>query len=87
MVAEHGKGLATGQQRDDQRQHRRAVRATVAKISDKHQTSPLRVMAVLVVAQMLEQILQRGELTMDITNHVKWAGGKGLDKAHNVEAA
>ena len=59
-------------------QHRGAVGAAVAQIAHKHELTPLRVAAVVAIAQMVQQRLQGGKFAVHIADDVERGGGQGL---------
>ncbi|MNT54433.1 hypothetical protein D3C72_1915980 [compost metagenome] len=65
-----------------QGEHAGAVRATVAEIPDEHQLAACRMAAVVVIAQMPDQLLQCLALAMHITDHIQRAGGQCMYQAH-----
>ena len=67
-----------------QRQDRRAVGPTIAKITHKHQRTAPWMVPLQVVAQMAQQREQRIELAMDITHDIQRSFGKRLNEAHGM---
>ena len=78
MIAQHHKGMACIMRLLEPGQHRRAVGAAVAQIAHKHELAPLRVAAVVAVAQMVQQRLQGGKFAVHIANDVEQGGGQGF---------
>ena len=86
VVAGDGAGVAAFDQALHQIDHARTVRSAVHEVADKHQGAGLGVAAAVVVAQVVQQVLQRRQLTVDVSHDVERAGGQGLDQAHGGKA-
>ena len=78
VIAEHHKGMAGIVCLLKPSQHCGAVGAAVAQIAHKHELAPLRVAAVVAVAQMVQQRLQSGKFAVHIADDVERGGGQGL---------
>jgi len=84
VVAQNRSCAARLHQLLHQRQDRRAVGPTIAKIAHKHQRTALWMVPSQVVAQMAQQREQRIELAMDITHDIQRSFGKRLNEAHGM---
>ena len=82
VVAQDRHGTTGRDQLLHQRQYARAVGAPVAEVAHEHQGTPVRVVALCVIAQVLQQRLQGIEFAMDVTDDVQGAGRQGLDQTH-----
>ena len=63
----------------DQFNHGRAIRAAIDKITYKYQTPTIRVIAILVVVKLIQQLLKRIDFTMDITDDINGTGKQFAD--------
>ena len=75
VIAQHGHGAPGLDQLFGQRKHGGAVGPAIAEIAHEHQSAPLRMLSLRVVAEMLHQLRQGVKLTVNIANDVQWTLG------------
>jgi hypothetical protein len=71
MVARDALGVTARDQVAHQQYHPGTVWSPIAKVTDEYQPSPVRVLAMLVVAKALQQLAQRAEFAMHVADDVE----------------
>jgi lysyl-tRNA synthetase class II len=80
VVAEHTLGAARFHELLDQADSGRAVGPSIGQIANKDKSPPLRVRTIRTISKARQQILQRINLTVDVTHHIDWASEEILDE-------
>jgi hypothetical protein len=65
----------------------RAIGATISQIADKDKASAIRVYSMFTITEMTEQIFQRIDFTMNVTNDVDGAVEEWLNKLSQEKAS
>ena len=81
VIAEHTLRDAAHDELTHKENDARTVRTAITQVADKDQAPAAAMFAVLVIAQLIEQIAQRQPFAVHVTNNIQWAIEQRLQRS------